>query len=55
MEVGFGIYNLKSFRFLVDLYEIIVIYFGLQILKIIALIEQWKRRILTPIGRATVN
>lgn len=41
-------------QFLVDLNEIIDINFGLQIPKIIALIEQWKRIILTPIDRVTV-
>jgi hypothetical protein len=41
-------------KFSVNLEEMDDIDFGHQIQKIVALIEQWKRRILTLIGRATV-
>ena len=37
-----------------NLTEIEEMNFGLQIPKMVAFIEQWKRRILTPIGRTTV-
>lgn len=47
-------FNLLGIQFSVDLNKIIDINFGLQIPKINALIEQWKQRILTPIGRITV-
>ena len=42
-------FNLLGFHFTVVLSEITDINFRLQILKYIALIEQWKRRILTPL------
>ena len=51
---GSTTFNLLGINFSVDLEEIENINFGLQIPKIVALIEQWKRRILTPIGRVTV-
>ena len=47
-------FNLLGIYFSVDLSEITDINFRLQIPKMIALIEQWKRRILTPFGRNTV-
>lgn len=54
LDWGSTTFNLLGIQFSVDLKEIIDINFGLQIPKISALIEQWKRRILTPIGRVTV-
>lgn len=48
-------FNSLGFQFSVELSEIIDISFGIQIPKIIALMEQWKRRTLTPIGRVTAN
>lgn len=54
LDWGSTSFNLLGFQFSVELSEIVDINFGNQIPKIIALMEQWKRRILTPIGRVTV-
>lgn len=51
MEIGLGVNNIQ---FSVDLHIIVDMNYNLQIPKIIALVEQWKRRILTPIRRTTV-
>ena len=51
---GSTTFNLLGINFSVNLSEIEDINFGIQIPKIVALIEQWKRRVLTPIGRTTV-
>lgn len=52
--MGITSFNLLGFQFSVERSEIVDISFGIQIPKIIAPMEQWKRRILTPIGRVTV-
>lgn len=54
LDWGSTSFNLLGFQFSVDLDEIVDSNFSLQIPKIVALIEQWKRRILTPIGHVTV-
>lgn len=54
LDWGSTSFNLLGFQFSVELSEIVDNNFGIQIPKIIALMEQWKRRILTPIGRVTV-
>lgn len=47
-------FNHLGFQFSVDLNKVIDINFGLQIPKLIALFEQWKRKINPPIDRVTV-
>ena len=47
-------FNLLGIHFTTDLENIVDINYNLQLPKIKALIKQWKRRILTPIGRITV-
>jgi hypothetical protein len=54
LEWGATTFDLLGIKFSVNLEEIDDINFGHQIPKIVALIEQWTRRILTSIGRATV-
>ena len=41
-------------NFSVNLCEITDMNYGIQIPKVIALIQQWRRRFFTPIGRVTV-
>ena len=47
-------FNLLGINFSVNLSEITDMNYGIQIPKVIALIQQWKRRFFTPIGRVTV-
>ena len=47
-------FSLLGINFSVNLHEIVELNFKEQLPKIAALIQQWKRRILTPIGRITV-
>lgn len=54
MDWGSTTFNLLRIQFSVDLYIIVDMNYNLQIPKIVALVVQWKRRILTPIGRTTV-
>jgi hypothetical protein len=56
METGLGCTNfdLLGIHFLVELDKIIELNYGVQIPKIKAIIQQWRRRILTPIRRVTV-
>jgi hypothetical protein len=54
LDWGSTTFNLLGINFSVDLSEIEDINFGIQIPKIVALIEQSKTIILTPIGRTTV-
>lgn len=58
MEIGIGgqqhLTTFLGIQFSVDLHIIVDVNFNLKIPIIIALVEQWKRRIPTPIGRITV-
>ena len=57
MEAGLGLnktFSLLGINFSVNLSEITDMNYGIQIPKVIALIQQWKRRFLTLIGRVTV-
>lgn len=54
LDWGSTIFNLLGIQFSVDLNYIVDMNYNLQIQKNIALVEQWKRRILTPIRRNTV-
>ena len=47
-------FNWLGIHFPADLEDIVDINYDLQLPRIKALIKQWKRRILTPIGRITV-
>jgi hypothetical protein len=51
LKWGSTTFNSLGINFSVDLEEMEEINFGVQIPKMFALIEEWKRRILTPIGR----
>ena len=52
--MGSTSFNLLGIEFSVDLDKITSLNYDHQIPKVFSLIEQWKRRILTPIGRITV-
>ena len=56
LDCGVASFNLLEIHFTadLDLEGIVDINYNLQIPKIKVLIKQWKRRILTPIGRITV-
>lgn len=56
MKIRFGAteFVLLRIHFSVDLEKIPDLNYDIQIPKITALIKQWERRILTPIGRITV-
>ena len=54
LDWGATSFNLLGIHFTTDLEDIVDINYNLQLPKIKALIKQWKRRILTPIGRITV-
>ena len=54
LEWGCSTFNLLGIEFSVDLKQIVDLNYNIQVPKIKALIQHWKRRILTPIGRVTV-
>ena len=54
LDWGSTEFNLLGIDFSVELDEIVIINYNNIIPKILALLKQWKRRILTPIGRVTV-
>ena len=54
LDWGCTDFNLLGIHFSVELDKIIELNYGIQIPKIKAMIQQWRRRILTPIGRVTV-
>ena len=56
LDCGVASFNLLGIHFTadLDLEGLVDINYNLQIPKIKVLIKQWKRRILTPIGRITV-
>ena len=54
LDWGSTTFTLLGINFSVNLCEITDMNYGIQIPKVIALIQQWKRRFLTPIGRVTV-
>ena len=54
LDWGSTTFSLLGINFFVNLSEITDRNNGIQIPKVIALIQQWKRRFLTPIGRVTV-
>ena len=54
LEWGSTNFNLLGVEFFVELGKIPELNYNKQIPKIKSLIQQWKRRILTPIGRTTV-
>lgn len=54
LEWGCTKFNLLGIEFSVELEKIVSLNYSVQIPKIKALIQQWKRRILTPFGRVTV-
>lgn len=51
---GCTTFSLLGIEFSVDLEKIVNLNYDIQIPKIKAMIQQWNRRILTPIGRVTV-
>ena len=54
LDWGSTTFNALGIQFSVDLHNIVDINYNLLIPKIIAMVQQWKRRVLTPIGRITV-
>ena len=54
LDWGATSFNLLGIHFTTDLENIVDINYSLQLPKMKALIKQWKRIILTPIGRITV-
>lgn len=55
LEWGCTKFNLLGIEFSVELEKNVSLNYSVQIPKIKALIQQWKRRILTPFGRVTVG
>ena len=54
LEWGCTTFTLLGINFSVDLENIVELNFNIQIPKVEALLKQWNRRILTPLGRVTV-
>lgn len=53
-KLGPTTFTLQGIHFSLKLDRIIDLKYSIQLPKITAMIQQWKRRILTPIGRVTV-